>query len=539
MTTSGTQRPPVLPRIADYLDYHSARQPQAEAMVHGTRRWTWAELTAEVDTLARALLAAGVRKGQRIACLSTPRPEFWISVLAAARIGAVWVGLNPRHTGPELAHVLADSAPVLLLALASHRDRDLAAEIAALATANPGMAIYHFGGPAPTLPDLLAMAARTDDAALAAATAAVQTMDPAAIVYTSGSTGKPKGALLPHRGLSLCSHQQNRAWGARHGQTRIINYFPVNHLACLGDVSCFALVAGGTLIWMEDFDPVAVLSTVAAERVTVLGGVPTMIQMITAQPGYADADLSALETIAIGGAATPLPLVRQLRQRFARVSTGYGSTETIGHMTFTAPEAPDEQVSGSIGLPVPEYALRIALPDDRSCWPGEEGEIQVSGDFLFLGYHNNPQATAEAFTPDGWYRTGDAAVAQDDGTWRLVGRLKDVFKSGGYNIYPREIEIALEEHPAVSLAAVINVPDPLYGEVGHAFVVAAPGAAADEAGLLAHCRERLANYKIPKRAFVVDALPLLPVGKVDKPSLRARAAQAAAPAPAPRLPADS
>lgn len=518
-----TNRPPVLPRIFDYLAYHAAEQPLAEAMVHGDRRWTWADLAAEVDGMARAFLAAGVHKGDRVACLSTPRPEFWISFLAAARIGAIWVGLNPRHTGPELAHVLGDSAPVLLLALAAHRGRDFSTEIAALAALHSGMAVYSFGGAAPTLPNLLAQSERTDPVTLSTAEAAVQTIDPAAIVYTSGSTGKPKGALLPHRGLSFCSHQQNRAWGARQGQTRIINYFPVNHLACLCDVSCFVLVAGGALIWIEDFDPAVVLATAAAESVTILGGVPTMIQMIAAHPDYAGTDLSSIETIAIGGAATPLPLVRQLRQRFARVSTGYGSTETIGHMTFTAPDAPDEQVAGSIGLPVPEYALRIALPDGRSCWPGEEGEIQVQGDFLFLGYHQNPDASAEAFTADGWYRTGDAAVANPDGTWRLVGRLKEVFKSGGYNIYPREIELALEEYPAVSLAALVNVPDSLFGNVGHAFVLLAPGEVADEAALLAHCRQRLANYKLPKRVIVVDALPMLPVGKVDKTALRARA----------------
>ncbi len=517
------ERAPVLPRIADYLAHHAAGQPEAEAMVHGAARWNWAQLAAEVETLARAFLAAGVQRGDRIACLSTPRPEFWIGFLASARIGAIWVGLNPRHTGPELTHVIEDSAPVLLLALAAHRDRDFASEIAALTATRPEMPVYLFGGDAPSLPDLLALADQTDPTTLERAEAAVQPADPAAIVYTSGSTGKPKGALLPHRGLSFCSHLQNRAWGARQGQTRIINYFPVNHLAALCDVSCFVLIAGGALIWMEDFDPGATLATAAAERVTVLGGVPTMIQMITAHPDYAATDLASVETIAIGGAATPLPLVRLLRERFDRVSTGYGSTETVGHMTFTAPDAPDEQIAGSIGLPVPEYALRIATPEGSTCWPGEEGEIQVKGDFLFLGYHRNPAATAEAFTADGWYRTGDAAVANPDGTWRLVGRLKEVFKSGGYNIYPREIEIALENHPAIALAAVVNVPDPLFGEVGHAFVLCKPGAVVDENALADHCRSRLANYKCPKRVFVVSDLPMLPVGKVDKQALRTAA----------------
>lgn len=498
-------------------------------MVQADRRWTWADLARDVEQCARSLLAQGVSKGDRVACLSTPRPEFWISFLACARIGAIWVGLNPRHTLPELEHVVQDCAPKLLFALTAHRNRDFRADIDRLQTRLPGMQVVLFGGAGANLADFLACADQVHGRDLAAAEARVETQDPAAIVYTSGSTGRPKGALLPHRGLCFCSHLQARAWGARKGPTRIANYFPVNHLASLCDISCFCLVAGGTLVWIEDFDPGTVLETVERDRLTVLGGVPTMLQMMLEHPDYDRRDLSSLETIAIGGAAVPLPLVQTLHRRFAHVSTGYGSTETIGQMTFSAPGATAEQVAETIGLPVPEYALRIADPDGASCWPGEQGEIQVKGDFLFLGYHNAPAETAKAFTADGWYRTGDAAVARPDGLWRLVGRLKEAFKSGGYNIYPREIELALEDHPGITMAAVISVPDAKFGEVGHAYVLPVPNADPDEDSILAFCRDRLANYKLPKRVHVVADLPMLPVGKVDKPRLRRMSLTAATP----------
>ena len=517
-------RAPVFGRTFDYLDYHAATQPTAEAMVHLERRWSWRELKVEVDRWARALLALGVTKGDRVACLSTPRPEFWISFLAASRIGAIWVGLNPRYTQRELAYVMRDSAPVLLVALARHGDRDFLPDIGAVAAETHSLretVIFEPGEvQSPSLDRFLQSGNALPEGALKEAGDAVGPRDPTLIVYTSGTTGAPKGAILAHWGLSYCSQFQNRAWGTRRAQTRIINFFPVNHLASVGDISCFVLVAGGALIWMEQFDPAAVLDLVAAENVTLLGGVPTMIQMIFAQPDLDEYDLSSLETIAIGGAAVPLPLIRKLRRYVPSVSTGYGSTETVGHMTFTPPAASDEQIALSIGLPVPEYRLRIAGPDDRSLWPGEEGEIQVEGDFLFLGYHNRPGETAEAFTSDGWYKTGDIAVAQPDGTWRLVGRKKEMYKSGGYNIYPREIEIVLEDHPLVEMAAVVGIPDPLYQEVGHAFVLTLQENSLDEESLITHCKKYLANYKLPKRFTISNRLPILPVGKIDKQALK-------------------
>lgn len=521
--------PPVLPRISDYLDFHAAHQPEAEAVVHGATRLSWAELAKHVDAFAAALLSVGIRKGSRVAMLSTPRVEFWIAFLATVRIGAIWTGLNPRYTRDEMHYVLSDAEPALLIALTEHDGRDFRPDIAALTQGHPSIRrVICFGPGAPAeettcIADFLAAGAKARPGLLRAASLAVSGDDPALIVYTSGSTGRPKGAIIHHHGPSYCSHFQNRYWGARGDRTRLINFFPINHLASVVDVSCFVLVAGGTIVFMEQFDPSSVLETIEAERITVLGGVPTMHQLILSHPGVDTHDLSSLEVIAVGGAAPPQDLVQRMRAYAPRVSVAYGSTETVGHVTFAPPGASDEQIANAIGLPVPDYRMRLAGADGTSVPLGEKGEIQVAGDFHFRDYFRRPEDTVETFTPDGWLRTGDVAVERPDGLWKMVGRLKEMYKSGGYNVYPREIERCLESHPLVEMAAVVGRPDPLYQEVGHAFCQSASGSGLTAEMLEAHCRAHLANYKRPKSFTIVPALPVLPVGKVDKMRLKEEA----------------
>ncbi|CAN0578145.1 unnamed protein product, partial [Laminaria digitata] len=233
-----------------------------------------------------------------------------------------------------------------------------------------------------------------------------------------------------HYGPSYCSHFQNKNWGAGPGRTRIINFFPVNHIACVVDISCFALVWGGAIVFMEQFDPAETLRTIECEKMTVLGGVPTMLQLIFAEPDVDNHDLSSLKTIASAGAAAPEALVRKMQGYATLVSTGYGMTETVGQVTFSAPDADAEQIANSIGLPVPEYDMRIAGANGHPMTKGEEGEIQVRGDFIFLAYFNRPDAIAETFTVDGWLRTGDIAIERPDGYWKMVGRMKEMYKSG-------------------------------------------------------------------------------------------------------------
>ena len=225
-----------------------------------------------------------------------------------------------------------------------------------------------------------------------------------------------------------------------------------------------------------------------------------------------------MQLIIWSGSAAPRDLILQLREICPNLSSSYGLTESVGSVTYAVGTDDLDILADTIGFPCPAYEFRLASPEGVEVGVGEPGEIQVRGDFIMLGYWNRPEATSEAIDAEGWLHTGDLGVSRPDGAIRLIGRLKEMFKSGGYNVYPREIEIALESHPAVRLAAVIGVPDPVYSEVGHAFVVAD---GITEAELREHCRTRLANYKVPKRFTIRSDLPLLPIGKIDKRALRA------------------
>lgn len=523
--------PPLLERISDYVAWYAERTPEAEAWVVGSQRANYRELRERVDTLARALIAAGVAPGDRVATLATPHPDFWTLFLASASIGAIWLGLNPRYRREEYRYVLADSEPALLFARTRIDERDYTEDLAALHAAVPqlGRLIALGDDPPPadaqSLEAFVAAGRLVDDEALARRRAAVAADDPALIVYTSGSTGPPKGALLPHHGLARCCRNQAAAWPA--APVRVQNFLPINHVGCVGDLSCWALVTGGCVVFLERFEPAAALAQMQRERCTVWGGVPTTFLMCLAVPDFARHDLSGLQLIVWSGAAAPAELVRQLARLGPPLSNSYGLTETVGSVTFAPPGHDVEALTGSVGRAVADYELRLVDAEGRPVSRGDAGEVQVRGRFLMRGYWRRPEATAEALGPDGWLRTGDLAVERPDGALRLVGRLTEIYKSGGYKVSPREVEQVLEACPGVALAAVVGVPDATFGEVGLAFVMREPGGDPQPDELLARCRERLANFKVPKRLVVVDELPLLPIGKVDRTRLRERARELA------------
>jgi acyl-CoA synthetase (AMP-forming)/AMP-acid ligase II len=517
---------PDLPRISDYPGYWAQRFPGREALVLNQSRITYAELSALVDRCAAALVRRGVEPGDRVAMLSTPRPEFLIVFLATVRIGAVWLGLNPKYTLGELKYVVGDAQPVLLIAPAAFEGRAFGDEARELARDFPSVRDVvvltlgdEFSGQA--LQSVMSDSAVPPQARIEA----VATSDAALLVYTSGTTGKPKGALLPHRGLVHCSRIQREY--LRADPLRVLNNLPVNHVGCVGDLCSYTLVSGGTTVFAERFDPAAIGPLLQHERVTMWGQVPTMFQLTLDHPDFQPAMAASVQEIAWSGAMCPEDLVRRLHAICPTLRSFYGMTETVGSVVYSDPAASLDDLARTIGRPDPRYEVRIAAPDGHAVPRGEAGEIQVRGDFLMKGYLNKPEATREAFTPEGWLRTGDAAVEEDDGQYRLIGRLREMFKSGGYNVYPREIEIALEAHPAIATVAVIATPDRLYHEVGTAFYVTRPGHECDEAGLRSFCRERLARYKIPKYFRRLEAAPMLPIGKIDRSALRREACRLA------------
>lgn len=517
-------------RIADYLCRHAAATPDKEALSSATRSLSYAGLLDEVTRCAQALAALGVAKGDRVATLAPPCPDYFIIFLATTALGGIWMGLNPRYARGELLHGLADAQPSILFARHRVGKRDYREDLRL------------FQGQVQSLREIIpldedgrvgpaqACAALTPRAVPGGGAPELERLmrettpqDPALLVYTSGTTGKPKGALLHHQGIIRQALAQQALRGP--GEVRQINAYPINHIAGVVATSAHCLVAGGYMRFLEKFDAGAILKTLEEKRITLWGGVPVMLQSVLDHPGFAAADLSSISQVSYsGGGASKTLLQRIVKEICPRVSAMYALTEAAGAVTAIPPTDDVDLLAETVGKPLADCEFRLADADGRPVARGEVGEIQVRGPFIMQGYWNQPEATKEAITPEGWLRTKDLARERPDGNIVLAGRLSDMYKSGGYNVYPKEIEQALETHPAVNLACVVGVPDATYGEVGHAFVVAAPGQPPDAPALLDYCRERLANYKIPKGLSIERALPMLPSNKPDKRKLASRAA---------------
>jgi acyl-CoA synthetase (AMP-forming)/AMP-acid ligase II len=521
--------PPLLDRISDYVAWHAAETPDAAALVLSGNVMTYRLLKASVDALAKALLAAGVGKGDRVATLQTPHPDYVTAWLATASIGAIWVGLNPRYQTAELTYVIEDAEPKVLLTRRDIGGRSYLTEIAALASATTTLehvvAFENQPGSAgiTTMPAFLAAGNAISDDALKMARDGCGGRDPCVIVYTSGSTGKPKGALLHHEGIAAFGLAQNEVWPVNPHSN--INFLPINHIGCVCDITAPCLVAGGTMHFMEQFDPAAATCMIETEKLTLWASVPSVFAMQMATPEYKSTDLSSLQLILWEGAAMPDEMISDLLKIGPPMATNYGMTESVSGITVLPPTRDHDLLANSVGGAFPGVEIRLIDGDGNDVSDGEPGEVTFKSRYAFLGYWRRPEATAEAFTADGYFKSGDLAVRRPDGRYRVVGRLKEMYKSGGYNVYPREIEMVLEEHPAVVLAAVVSVNDPLWQEIGVAYVTLADNI--ETGSLVGWCRERLANYKIPKRIVVVPNMPLLPIGKIDKVALKNRTLESA------------
>jgi acyl-CoA synthetase (AMP-forming)/AMP-acid ligase II len=325
--------------------------------------------------------------------------------------------------------------------------------------------------------------------------------------------------LLHHEGLAVFALTQNQIWPVRKYVG--LNYFPINHVGSVADCTLPAIVAGGTLHFLEQFDPSDALALMVKEGVSIWGSVPSTFPMIMDLPEFDPAALSAAELIAWGGAPMPEPVIERLLRVNRSLATNYGMTESTSAITAVSPTDDVELLANSVGIAFPGVEVRLLNSSGVPVAAGAVGEVQARSRMNFLGYWNRPEATRAAFTEDGWLRTGDLAIRREDGRYRIVGRIREMYKSGGYNVYPREVEQAIEDHPAIEVAAVVGVFSPVWHEVGAAFVVLREPLT--EAELMAWLRLRLANYKLPKLVYFESGLPLLPIGKIDKEALRKRA----------------
>jgi len=484
------------------------------AIVDGTEHVRFSELAARAADAARALIAAGVQPGDRVA-LWAPNSVRWIvASFGVYAAGAVLVPLNTRYKGEEAGHVLRTSRASVLLGVTDFMGTDFLGMLEGV----PGLgALEH----RVDLADWDAFLATGRDVPLSAVTAreaAVAADDVSDIIFTSGTTGAPKGAMLTH-GASVRTYE---SWsdlvGLRRGDRYLIVY-PFFHTAGLKSGVLACVLKGASIHPHPVFDVPSVMRRVAEERITMLPGPPTVFQSILSHPDFASFDLSSLRLAVTGAAVVPVSIVRRMREelRFENVVTGYGLTETTGTVSMCRHDDPPEVIAETVGRPIPGVEVRIVDDDGRDT---DVGEIIVRGFNVMKGYFDNPVATAEAIDAEGWLKTGDIGRIDDGGNLRITDRKKDMFIVGGFNAYPAEIENAILAHPGVAQVAVVGVPDARLGEVGVAFVVPVPGSAIDPTELVAWCRERMANFKVPRDVRVVEALPLNPSGKVMKFVLR-------------------
>ncbi len=513
--------------VGDYLHRRQVYSPDKLAIVDTgkTPEWrlTYRQMNERANRLANWLKdTAGIRKGDRVAILARDGVEHLDCFFACSKLGAIHTALNWRLHWRELADIVARVTPTVLIYSDDFRETVAALEENIRGTGHAIRHYLHIEGPGIS-GSLHFETVLQGSPADPVSCEKVTHEDIAALIFTGGTTGFPKAAQVSHRMIAW-----NTLNTVIHDLTHndiYLNVFPMFHTGGLFVYTLPQIILGGTTILIRQFDPARVLHLIERERVTVFGGVPTMYQMMTQAPNWAEADLSSLRFCTSGGAPLPVPLVEQYtREKGIRFKQGFGMTE-FGPGIFAL--APEDAVrkAGSIGRPNFFVDARIVDDDNRPLGPREVGELVLKGPSICSGYFGDPQSTAALLDEEGWFHTGDMAYYDEEWYFYIVDRKKDMFISGGENVYPVEIEAVLYQHPAVHMCAVIGVPDPKWGEVGLACVVLKPGMTATEEELLSFMQERLARYKVPKRVVFLDSLPISAAGKILKRELRERFAK--------------
>ncbi len=501
--------------LASLLTDSAARHSERPAIKLEDATMTFAQLDDASARFAGLLAARGFQPGDRVGVMLPNVPYFPVAYYGILRAGGVVVPMNVLLKGREVAFYLEDSGAKLLFAWHEFGEE-----------ARPGAQAAGA--------ELVEVAPRDFMQAIMAAEpraqlAGVADEDTAVILYTSGTTGKPKGAELTHANLyGNAKTKVETLIQLRDGDV-ILGALPLFHSFGQTAAMNAGMMAGVCLTLLPRFDPVKALQIMERDRVTVFLGVPTMYSAMLAVPAGERPDTSSLRTCISGGASLPVEVLRAFESQFGvAILEGYGLSETSPVASFNHPDR--ERKPGSIGTPIRDVRMKVVDPDDRELPAGEVGEIVIQGPNVMKGYWKRPDATAEAMR-GGWFHTGDLAKVDDDGYFFIVDRKKDMIIRGGYNVYPREIEEVLYEHPAVAEAAVVGIADVTLGEEVGAAVALKAGAEASPEELQAFVKERVAAYKYPRHVWLVPELPKGPTGKILKreieaPAAAARAAQA-------------
>jgi fatty-acyl-CoA synthase len=506
----------------------AAAHPEREALVELAtgRRWTWTELNRDVDALAVGLIRAGIGKGDRVGIWSPNCAEWTVVQYATAKIGAILVNVNPAYRTHELAYALRQSGTKLLVSAEEFKGSDYRAMVGEVRDDVPSLEQVWFLGspewtdhnvhdPGVTLLEAMDWPLFPDD--------------PINIQYTSGTTGYPKGATLSHRNILNNGYLT----------TELIGFTPADRLCIpVPFYHCFGMVMGNLgcsshgatmVIPAPGFDPETTLRAIALEGCTAVYGVPTMFIAMQNHPTFADHDLSSLRTGIMAGSVCPVEVMKRCinDMGMTEVSIAYGMTETSPVSCQTRADDDLDRRTSTIGRVHPHLEIKIVDPaTGETVERGRPGEFCTRGYSVMLGYWDDPERTAEAVDADGWMHTGDLAEMRDDGYCNIVGRIKDMVIRGGENIYPREIEEFLHQHPDIEDVQVIGVPDEKYGEELCAWVKLKAGAESLDAGAVrAFCSGRLSHYKIPRYVLTVEDFPMTVTGKIRKVAMREETAE--------------
>lgn len=487
--------------IGTWVTKRSERTPEAIALIDGAtgRTLDYRALHDNSASRASALRDAGVRRGDRIAIVSANSIEMLETMFAASLLGAVFVPVNYRLSPAEVAYILSDARPTIVV------HDSMFAELAIAGAALAGnVPVAHFDTVTGDGAQFTANPVHADDLAM--------------IMYTSGTTGRPKGAMLTHGNFEANAVNMLTAGSGLTRKDVTIASAPLFHIGALGLYTMPLLFAGGTVVIQQTFDPAKTLELIAEHGVTVQFLVPAMWDAVSRVASFDDTDLSSLRALLCGGAPCPLTVIDFFQGKGLTFLEGFGMTE----LSPTALVLEADFVrshAGSVGRPFMGIDVRIVDDQDRDVPTGEVGELVLRGDNVFVGYWGLPEATAEA-KRGGWFHSGDLARKDDDGFVTLVDRKKDMVVTGGENVYPIEVEQVLFQHPDIQDAAVIGLPDTRWGESVTAVVVLRDGAQPDGDALIAFCREHIAGFKCPKRVEFMEALPRNATGKLLKANLR-------------------
>lgn len=515
--------------LSEIVEQHSRLHPNNTALIFRGRSISYQEFSQAIAECASALRKLGLVRGDRLALLSPPRPEAMIVFIAATKLGVIWLGLNPKYQPRELNYFIDHAKPKRIISIDEFDGVNFCEKFKSLEKEGEEFRIgdvIYFENLNSNYKEIIN---RLNDGSRCEANTRRsdlhQPANAAMLVYTSGTTGKPKGALLRERDLIYRSYIQSITFPT-NAPPIAINYAPINHVGGFVFRGLSQIVAGGSVVYMDKFNAAEAAKLIKEHGVNMLMMGPTVLQMLLDEPSFDLDIMKRLDWFIFAGAPLSVSTLKLIHRYCPNIGAAYGLTESVASVSFARTPKSLEAIANTIGRPHLEGEMRVVGGDGKVVPIGKSGELQIRSEHCMIEYYLDPSATKETITSDGWLNTGDAATLTSEGDFKLVGRIKEMYKSGGYNIYPREIESVLEEHPEIMLSAVVPVDDPLYQQVGHAFVkLYHSDSDVTAERLIAWCRDRMANYKVPKKITILDSLPIMPTGKTDKLKLKSIASE--------------